>query len=113
MLLTVKLPNYTDLHIEIPKVILYAFAEYDDGSYGFWAAGEAGWFELETTVSSYKRIFDEMCVGASMLYFLVDKSRRSRKTDFTRTELTKHTERIFKDVMSPLHSQLFSPVAET
>lgn len=37
--------NYRDKTIELSNVMTYAFAEYDDGTHGFWAAGLAGWFE--------------------------------------------------------------------
>ena len=96
----VKDPNYRNVTTEIPHVSSFAFAEYDDGSYGFWAAGQAGWFELEEPLPKYKPVFDEMGVGTSMLYFVADKIRRSRKTQFTGNEFNKHIRRIFKDVPS-------------
>lgn len=84
--------------IQLQNVTTYSFAEYGDGTYGFWAAGEAGWFELEEMVPQYKPIIDEMNVATSMLYFVADRMRRSRKTQFTKAEFDKHIHRLFQDV---------------
>ena len=103
----IKVSDYTRKQILLSNITSYAFAEYDDGSYGFWAAGQAGWFELEDFRPEYKTTLEEMSVATSMLYFIADKMRRSRKTDFTRGEFDKHIQRLFKDVYILL--QTFRP----
>ena len=95
---TVRDSNYRRHTIEIKDVTTYAFAEYEGGGYGFWAAGQAGWFEIEATSSEYKEIYEEMMVAASMLYFIADRTRRSRKSNFTQSEFTAYMKRQFKDV---------------
>ena len=85
--------------VQLGNVTTYSFGQHTDGTYGFWAAGEAGWFELEETVAEYKPFLDEMNVATSMLYFIADKIGRSRKTDFTGAEFNKHIRRLFHDVI--------------
>ncbi len=57
----------------------YAFAEYHDGSYGFWAAGKAGWFEIRDPISACQSSYDMMKEAASMFYLMADKLRRTRR----------------------------------
>ena len=102
----VKDSDYTSRTILLSNVTVYSFAEYHDGSYGFWAGGQAGWFELEETLPEYDSILVEMNVAASMLYYIADKARRSRKTEFTHSEYDKHIRRLFKDVGNYLQSIL-------
>ena len=94
----VRDPNYKNAIVEITNVLTYSFAEVVGGGYSFWAAGQAGWYEIETTASSYKPIYDEMGVAASMLYYLADKLRKSRKKKFTHSEFTSYIRWLFKDV---------------
>ncbi|KAL9131829.1 MAG: hypothetical protein Q9217_000356 [Psora testacea] len=93
----VRDPSYTNLTIELTDVTTYAFAEFKGGGYGFWAAGRAGWFEVAGTSPAYKPIYDEMDVAASMLYFLADKIRKSRKAGFTTSQYNAHIKRLFRD----------------
>lgn len=99
--------HYAGRTIQLSNVATYSFAEYPDGTYGYWAAGEAGWFELEETVPKYRPIIDDMNVATSMLYFIADKMRRSRKTDFTGAEFNKHIRRLFQDVK---HEKAHCPI---
>lgn len=96
----VRDPNYEGANIEITNVLTYSFAEVIGGSggYSFWAAGQAGWFEIESHNPSYKSIYDEMGVAASMLYYLTDKLRKSRKKKFTHSEFSSYIRWLFKDV---------------
>lgn len=91
--------KYRNLPIEISNVTCYAYAEFEEGEgYGFWAAGEAGWFEIESTVPEYQPIHHDMCIATSLLYFIADKYRNSRKSKFTRSELGPYMRRIFREV---------------
>lgn len=98
ILVPVQDPNYRRATVEISNVLTYSFAEVVGGGYSFWAAGQAGWFEIETTTSSYKPIYDEMGVAASMLYYLADKLHNSRKSKFKRPESTSYIRCLFKNV---------------
>ena len=84
--------------IKLVNVTTYAFAEFEGGGHGFWAAGQAGWFEIEGALPAYKPVYDEMGVAASMLYFLADKIRKSRKKGFTTDQFNAHIRRLFRDV---------------
>ncbi len=79
---------------------MFAYADNDDGTYGFWAAGKAGWFEIESTALSYGSLYEEMAVAASMLYMFADKCRRANKnkSNLTNKEVNKYMKRIFSDV---------------
>ena len=91
-------PKYINRTIQIPNVTSFSYAEFEDGTYGFWAPGQAGWFELRETVPGYKSILEDMNVATSMLYFIADKFRRSRKTDLNTREFQKYILRFFQDV---------------
>lgn len=96
----VKDAQYRTVTVELENVTTYAFAEYDDGSYGFWAEGKAGWFEVKTPAGPYQRKFHEMSEAASMFYVLADKVKRARK-DFSKVDvkgLEKFAAALFKDV---------------
>ncbi|KAG8530350.1 uncharacterized protein KY384_004852 [Bacidia gigantensis] len=93
----VRHEKYKKHTIELSNVTVFAFAEFEDETYGFWAAGQAGWYDIGETVPSYKPVLDEMSVEASMIYFLADKVRRSRKTKYSATEAEKYVRRLFSD----------------
>ncbi|KAL8901401.1 MAG: hypothetical protein Q9207_005213 [Kuettlingeria erythrocarpa] len=65
--------------IEINNVSFWAFSQEEDKSVSIWASGAAGWFELHDPLPQYRDVFDGMHEAVSMLYYLADKWRRSRK----------------------------------
>ena len=97
----VKDKRYRDKLIELRNVTTYAFAEYEDGSYGFWAAGKAGWFEIQSPASSFKDTYILMNEAASMFYMLADKLRRAikKRPKLNMKELDKYTRILFKEVL--------------
>ena len=78
----------------------YAFAEYADGTYGFWAAGKAGWFEIQSPAPSFKSTYDKMNEAASIFYMLADRLRRAykRAPSMAHKELKKYVKKIFQTV---------------
>ena len=100
----VKDSKYKAAIIELENVTNYAFAEYDDGSFGFWAAGKAGWFEIKNAIGRFQQVFAEMNEAASMFYIMVDKTRRGRKdpSKMSSKDLDKYAASLAKDV-SPSH----------
>ena len=111
---TVRDPKYRTKGIELTDITTYAFAEFEDGSYGFWAAGKAGWFELKDPLTSFQHTFDMMNEAASMFYMLVDKSRRARKSrsNYTARYLDNYANLIFKDVGSNIDSSYKSSLSD-
>lgn len=103
-LYAVRVPDYRNKIIEVKDVKTYAFAEYDDGTYGFWAAGKAGWFEFETTAPSYRRIYKRMNEATSILYFLADRLRKSTKAapKLSARELKRYVRQCCLDVRARL-----------
>ncbi|KAL8830734.1 MAG: hypothetical protein Q9191_001264 [Dirinaria sp. TL-2023a] len=95
----VKDDKYRSKTVELDDITTYAFAEYNDGTYGFWAAGKAGWFELKDPAPAYKDAFAGMNEAASMFYMLADKLRRSHKTHMrlSNKALERYANSIFKD----------------
>jgi hypothetical protein len=89
--------------IELTDVVLYAFAEYMDGTYGFWAAGKCGWFEFDSVASSYRSIHSQMSEATSWIYVLADKIK-NQKTKVSGTidgpKLEKYMQTVFSDVSS-------------
>lgn len=81
-------------------MVFYAFAEYQDGSYGFWAAGKAGWFEIKEPVAAFQRSYNMMKEAASMFYLLADKLRRVHKgmPKPTVRKLNEYAKHIFREV---------------
>lgn len=94
--------RYHEKAIELKNVTTYAFAEYEDGSYGFWAAGKAGWFEIQGPSSSYKETYSLMNEAASMFYMLADKLRRAirKRPKLNAKELDKYTRALFKEYLA-------------
>ena len=109
--LPVKDPKYKTKTVDIMNVTNYAFAEYDDGSFGFWAAGKAGWFEIKSASGPYSQTLLEMNEAASMFYTIADKTRRGRKipSRMSEKDLFKYTAALAKDVCPSL--QICKPIA--
>ena len=87
--------------LELKDVKRYSFAQYEDGSYGFWAEGKAGWFELKTAISSYRHTFDKMSEATDMFYHMSDKwgnTKRKRKTNISTAIIEKEAQEIFSEV---------------
>ena len=64
----------------VDNVVTYSFSQFKDGTLGFWAGGQAGWFEVRTPAREYRPIFKEMTEATSMFYFVADKFRNCRKS---------------------------------
>ena len=96
----VKNDKHKSKTIQLASITTYAFAEYDDGSYGFWAAGRAGWFEVKDPVPASKIHFEGMNEAASMFYMVADKLRRAHKTNpkLSLKGLERYANTIFRDV---------------
>lgn len=73
----VRDPKYESRPLEIPDLRSYTFADFDNGTYGFWVAGKAGWFELKDPAVSYRATFDGMNEAAGMFYFMAKKYRNA------------------------------------
>ncbi|KAI4135975.1 MAG: hypothetical protein LQ347_000207 [Umbilicaria vellea] len=69
--------NYRKKAIVLSGVEAYAHAQYNDGTSGFWAAGEAGWFEVKDPVKVYEETFEDMIEATNMFYFLSDKYKNA------------------------------------
>lgn len=93
-------PKYRSKTIEVVNVVAYAFAEFQDGSYGFWAAGKAGWFEVKEPVSACQESYNMMKEAASMFYHLADKLRKARKNghNLSRKSVENYANNIFREV---------------
>ena len=86
--------------IELDPVTQYAFAEYSDGTFGFWAAGKAGWFELQSPASSFKSTYFKMNEAPSIFYMLADRVRKGRvnASHLSLKELRKYMKKVFAAV---------------
>ncbi|MCJ1281584.1 hypothetical protein MMC26_000904 [Xylographa opegraphella] len=71
---------YRNRPITIDNVATYSFSVFEDGSFGFWAAGKAGWFEIKSMAKGYRKIFQDMKEATGMFYHLADKYRNCRTT---------------------------------
>ena len=63
----------------IEDVSTYSFSQWEDGTFGFWAGGKAGWYEIAEPAKEYQKVFEEMNEAIGMFYFATDKFRKSRK----------------------------------
>lgn len=99
-MLVVRDPNHRNQLIELRDVMTYAFAEYEDGSYGFWAGGKGGWYEFESAATSYNEILVQMSEATSFFYNIADKLRRARKPKarLTAKQLEEFIRRFCSDV---------------
>lgn len=79
---------------------MYAFAECEDGSFAFWAAGKSGWFDLQGPARSFKTTYNKMEEAASIFYMLADKLRRARKPTLRHSEkeINRYAIQVFEDV---------------
>ena len=84
----------------VQNVERYSFSQFEDGTFGFWAGGKAGWFELIEPTRSFRQLFEDMNEATHMLYFLVDKSKNSRKSfsKATARDVAHHTRQLFNVV---------------
>ena len=100
VVLAVRDRNYKDKSIILDRVTTYAFAEYDDGTIGFWAAGKAGWFEIQSPAPSFEAVYNKMNEAASIFYILADKLRRAfkRAPTLSAKDLNKYARRVFQTV---------------
>ncbi|KAM0800179.1 hypothetical protein BDR22DRAFT_821937 [Usnea florida] len=94
--------GYRESRVELRNVTTYAFAEYQDGSYGFWAAGKAGWFEIQSPATSFKETYSLMNEAASMFYMLADKLRRAikKRPKLNEKELERYSRVLFKEYLA-------------
>lgn len=69
---------YKPTEIVLRNVTCYAYAEMDDKTYGIWALGEAGYFEIEPA-AQYRSIFNDMIQAVEILYFVTDIYNEPRK----------------------------------
>lgn len=92
--------RYQGRTIELKDVTTYSFAEFKDGTYGFYAAGKAGWFRIEDSALSYQSKYNEMVEATSMLYIMADKLRRAirKQPKLSKTACNKYVKRVFQDV---------------
>ena len=92
---------YRNKVIELTDVTTYAYAEYDDGSFGFWAAGKAGWFELRDPAPAYKHMFASMNEATAMFYTIADKTTRAYKSHRTMSAkaVASYATVVFKDYL--------------
>ncbi|KAL8656085.1 MAG: hypothetical protein Q9210_000470 [Variospora velana] len=98
--------------IEINHVSFWAFSQEADKSVSLWASGKAGWFELHDPVPQYRDVFEGMNEAVSMLYYLADKWRRSRKghSCVKVKELERYVVSVFReDVYEEIESRLYPP----
>ena len=97
---TVKDRNYSNKTISITNVATYSFSLFDDGSFGFWAAGKAGWFEIRKPAKVWQDIYADMEEAVGMFYYLADKYRLSGVTMSRASAKTRdaHIKHLFTDV---------------
>ena len=83
-------------------VKLYAFAEYMDGTYGFWAAGKSGWFEFESVATTYRYFHGRMSEATAWIYILADKIKKEnpKVSGINGVKLEKYMQTVFSDVSS-------------
>ena len=91
---------YQNQVIAIPDVATYSFSLFDDGSFGFWAAGKAGWFEITNPDKRYAKFFAEMQEATGMFYFSADKWRISpnKSTHWSVKVIDAHANYLFSEV---------------
>ena len=69
---------YRSKRVHIDNCTHYAFGQHEDGEFGIWVAGKAGWFSI-APAKQYKPIFQEVEGAIDLHYFLVDRySRKGR-----------------------------------
>ena len=98
----VKTSTYQERAIKINNVSTYSFSQFEDGTFGFWAGGQAGWFEIASASRAYQNIYQEMNEATGMFYFLADKYKKTRKSfaSATAKSCEKYLSTWFNDVCS-------------
>ena len=88
-------------------MVTYSFSQYNDKSFGVWAAGRAGWYELKVPSRSYRNIYKEMEEAIGMFYYLADKFRDDLVlySKASSKALDSHVRYLFKEVSAcnPAH----------
>ncbi|MCJ1376958.1 hypothetical protein MMC17_000048 [Xylographa soralifera] len=99
--------TYRNRPITIDNVATYSFSVFEDGSFGFWAAGKAGWFEIKSMAKGYRKIFQDMKEATGMFYHLADKYRNCRTTmpKQSAKKLETHVKIQFKDYPQSTYCQ--------
>lgn len=94
---------YRNRIVTVDSVATYSFSLFDDGSFGFWAAGKAGWFELRSPAKDFKRVFAAMQEATGMFYYLADKyrNRHTSLLNLPAKKLEIHVKRQFNDASLP------------
>lgn len=69
-------PVYTRIKIE--NVTNYSFGLDDDGTPQIWAAGKAGWYELQPN-DRYLQYYNDTAEAVDLFYFMVDQHKRIPK----------------------------------
>ena len=59
---------------------MYSFSQFEDGTFGFWGAGQAGWYKISPG-PMYRGIYADMEEALSIFYFVADKYNGIRKMD--------------------------------
>ena len=70
--LKVRAPYHQKHAIRVADVVMYSFSQFEDGTFGFWGAGRAGWYRIRSSMSYYA-MFAGMEEAVAMFYFLADK----------------------------------------
>ncbi len=60
--------------LTVKDVDRFSYGEFDDGEVALWAAGKAGWFEIEPS-TKYKPVYDNMVEALKVYYFVAAKYR--------------------------------------
>ncbi|MCJ1480217.1 hypothetical protein MMC06_000371 [Schaereria dolodes] len=92
-----RIPNHRNRSIILEDVAIYSFSQFDDGTFGFWAGGKAGWFEVKQPLKSFQNAYEGMNEATKMFYFLADKCKNSRKSFLKATpkEVDIHVKQLF------------------
>lgn len=64
--------------IEIEPVYTYAHGLDDHGTVVIWAAGKAGWYEINAS-KEYENIYNDMVTAVELVWFLEDVYSKKRK----------------------------------
>lgn len=99
----VKVADYRKRNCIILDVVTYSFSQYNDGTFGVWAAGRAGWYELKSAARSYKVPFEEMQEATGMFYYVADKYRK-RRSKAPPKILEAHIDQLFGGVNAQTYS---------
>lgn len=73
----------------------FSYGRFDDGEAAVWAAGKAGWFEIQPS-REYKSVYRDMVESIDVYYFVVDKYQPQRPAKSK--QYTGSTEMLFAGV---------------